>query len=199
MTTQPDEVDSGVDSEVDTSITGEPLEPSPGGAERGPERTSRRGAVVTGLLVVAMLVCVAGAGWTARSVRAERAQDRADTAALAAGRDAAVAFTSYDYQRLDDDLARVAAMSTGTFKQQFSDALAALTDAIKAAEGVSEGRIVYAGLKSRRGDVAVVLVAANASITNNSSTETSTRRYRLQITLNRASGSWLISDIAPVA
>jgi Mce-associated membrane protein len=151
--------------------------------------------------VLSLLVVIAAAGaiWTGVRVQHVRADHRADRQALAAGRTAATDFTSYDYTRLDKDLDRVTAMSTGTFRTQFTKALGALTQAIKQAKGVSVGQIGYAGLTRRNGDTAVVVAAVDATITNSSSTTPTTRRYRLQITLDHSSGSWLISDIAPVS
>jgi Mce-associated membrane protein len=159
-------------------------------------RSARVGIVVLAAVLVLALV---GAGWTGWKVRSEQHRDDAAASALAAGRDAAVAFTSYDYRHLDDDLDAVAAHSTGKFKDQFTKALGALTEAIKKAKGVSTGHVVYAGLVKHASDSAVVLAAVDASITNTASTKPTTRRYRLQITLERSSGSWLISNIAPVA
>jgi Mce-associated membrane protein len=150
------------------------------------------------VLVLLLVLAAAGAVWTGVQVRDVRAEHRADSAALAAGRTAATDFTSYDYRHLDDDLGRVTAMSTGTFREQFSKALGALTQAIQQAKGVSVGRITHAGLTRRTGDTAVVVAAVDATITNSSTTEPSIRRYRLQITLDHSTGSWLISDVTPV-
>lgn len=151
------------------------------------------------LLAVVTLALLAGAAWTAVDVRRERdAQDR-DAAALSAGREAAVAFTSYDYRHIDDDLDRVASRSTGDFRQQFTKALGALTAAIKKAHGVSRGEVTQAGLVRSSADTAVVMAAVDASITNRSTQGTSTRRYRLQVTLTLVDDAWLISDISPVA
>ncbi|MEZ0579431.1 hypothetical protein [Nocardioides sp. MH1] len=152
-------------------------------------------------LVVALvaLLLVAGAAWTAVAVRKEQqAQDRDDDA-LAAGREAAVAFTSYDYRHIDDDLDRVASRSTGDFRQQFTKALGALSAAIKKAHGVSLGEVSQAGIVRSTDDTAVVIAAVDATITNRSTQGESTRRYRLQITLNLVDDDWLISDISPVA
>jgi Mce-associated membrane protein len=174
---------------VEPAVEAEPVVPAP--VRSTPIR-------LIAVLVVVTALALAGALWTGGRVRAERSDHRADAAALAAGRTAATAFTSYDYRHLDTDLNRVAAMSTGTFRVQFTKALGALTQAIKQAQGVSAGQIGYAGLTRRTGDTAVVLAAVDATITNTASTTPSVRRYRLKITLDDSSGAWLISDISPV-
>ncbi|HEX4190018.1 MAG TPA: hypothetical protein VHZ06_03420 [Marmoricola sp.] len=159
---------------------------------------SRRSPWPVAMLVLVMLLAVAGAVVTGVKVHHLQADHRADRQALEVGRSAATEFTSYDYQHLDTDLGRVTDLSTGTFRKQFTAALGALTQAIKQAKGVSNGQIAYAGLTRRDGDTAVVVASVDATITNSSTTTPSIRRYRLQITLDHSTGSWLISDITPV-
>jgi Mce-associated membrane protein len=152
-------------------------------------------------LVTAILVAVllAGAAWTAKDVVDQRSDERLNASALAAGRDAAVAFTSYDYRHINQDLDRVTSESTGTFRQQFSKALGALTAAIKQAHGVSRGTVTQAGLVRSSAAAAVVIASVDAQITNSATRGVTLRRYRLQITLNRVAATWLIADIQPVA
>jgi len=177
----------------------EPPLPEPADSPRTgpPTRTGPRTWLVA-LIGVLAIAAVAGAIWTGLAVRGTQHDNAADRDALAAGRTAATAFTSYDYKQLDRDLDHVAAMSTGTFKKQFTDALGALTAAIKKAKGVSVGTVTYVGLQSRKDGNAVVIAAVDAAITNSSTPTASTRRYRLQISLDDASGAWLISAIKPV-
>jgi Mce-associated membrane protein len=168
--------------------------------EQATPRGRRPVLVVTAVLLVVLLIgSVVAAVLTGQAVQKRRHADAFEHAALAAGRDAAVAFTTYDYRHLDTDLSRVTERSTGTFRTQFTSALGALTEAIKQAHGVSTGHVAYAGLLRHSGQTAVVLAAVDASITNTATPKPSTRRYRLQITLDHSSGSWLISQIAPVA
>ena len=90
-------------------------------------------------------------------------------------------------------------MSTGDFREEFTRALGALTEAIEQAEGVSAGTVTQAGLLRIGPDSAVVAAAVDASVTNRQTEEPALRRYRLQITLARDGSDWLISDISPVA
>lgn len=178
-----------------TSLTSPPASP-PTSPPTMPSRGRRWLALLVAIVVLAL---VAGAVWTLLQVRDRRASSAADEAALDAGRQAAVAFTSYDHRHLDEDLGAVSDLATGKFREQFTAALGTLTQAIEKAKGVSVGRVTYAGLKERTDDEAVVLAAVDASITNRTNPKPSIRRYRLQITLTDESGDWLISDITPVA
>jgi Mce-associated membrane protein len=150
---------------------------------------------LAGLVVAAVL---AGAVLTVVQVRGRMADETADRSALEAGRQAAVSFTSYDYRHLDTDLNRVASRSTGRFRQQFTHALGALTEAIRKAKGVSKGVVQYAGLVSRQQDRAVVIAAVDAQVTNTATADPTQRRYRLRIVLDHSTGRWLISDVSPV-
>lgn len=154
--------------------------------------------MVVGLLALAAVLALTAAAWTGHQVRDEQQAHRAARGALEAGRSAAVEFTSYDYRHLDTDLDRVANRSTGAFRKQFTSALGTLTDAIKKAHGVSAGHVTYAGLVQHNDRSATVVAAVDASITNSATSGATTRRYRLKITLDHSSGSWLISQIAPV-
>lgn len=188
------------DEKDDPAVDESPLAEGPEPTEEADRRMSRPLVVLSAVVLVVLLIAsVTAAVLTGREVQERRHADAVGRSALAAGRDAAVAFTTYDYRRLDTDLSRVTERSTGTFRTQFTSALGALTEAIKQAHGVSSGHVVFAGLLRHSADSAVVVAAVDASITNSSTPQPSTRRYRLQITLDHSSGSWLISQIAPVA
>ncbi|MFC7495151.1 MULTISPECIES: hypothetical protein [unclassified Nocardioides] len=166
-----------------------------------PEETAppRRRHWLPLVAAVVVLAAVASAVWTGLEVRDERAADERGRAALAAGRVAATAFTSYDHRHIDEDLDRVAAISTGTFREEFTKALGALTGAIREAGGISRGEVTQIGVVRQTSRAAVVIAAVDATITNKATRTPSQRRYRLEITLTRVGDDWLISDISPVA
>lgn len=151
------------------------------------------------VMVVVVLAALGSAGWTLRSVQNERHHQDRDRVALAAAREAAAAFTSYDYRHIDEDLDRVAGQSTGEFRDQFTKALGALTAAIKKARGVSTGEVTQAGIVRISNTSAVIIASVDAQITNKDTKGPAMRRYRLQITLNRVDEDWLIANIEPVA
>ncbi|HWI42936.1 MAG TPA: hypothetical protein VNS81_04915 [Nocardioides sp.] len=186
--------DPELDMDTETSH-----DPPPSGTDAADRRPRWLRIALPILLVVVLVGALAAAAWTASAVRRERDADARDRAALAAGREAAVAFTSYDYRHIDHDLDRVSAMSTGKFRKEFTKALGALTEAIGKAHGVSQGEVTHAGVLRSHDDSAVVIAAVDATITNKESPTPSLRRYRLQITVTRSGGDWLISDIKPVA
>lgn len=162
------------------------------------------------VLALAVVVTVASAVFTVVQVRRHHDPVRSATpnasaahataqAALAAGRQAAVAFTSFDYHHLGKDLDRVTDHATGRFRDKFTKALGALEPAIRKAHGISAGHVVEAGLVRSTAATAVVIAAVDARVTNDASPTPGTRRYRLQITLVRIDGDWRTSQIEPVA
>lgn len=159
----------------------------------------RRRRLVPTLVGVVLLAAIAGAAWTGLEVRAERTSDRHARDAIAAGREAAVAFTSFDHRHIDEDLDRVSALSTGEFREEFTAALGTLTGAIRKAQGISEGEVTHLGIVRQAEESAVLIAAVDAMVTNKPSRRPTPRRYRLQITLTLDDDAWLISDITPVA
>lgn len=158
-----------------------------------------RRLLVPVLAAAVLLAAVAGAVWTGLDVREERAADQRAQDALATGREAAVAFTSFDHRHIDEDLDRISAMSTGEFREEFTAALGTLTGAIRKAQGVSEGEVTHLGIVRQSAESVVLIAAVDAMITNKPNRRPTPRRYRLQITLTLDDDAWLISDITPVA
>ncbi|HYG95301.1 MAG TPA: hypothetical protein VD859_17120 [Nocardioides sp.] len=174
-------------------------DPGDTGVEEVGAPAPRRRLLVPGLLAVALLAALAGAVWTGLEVQEERAADERARDALSAGREAAVAFTSYHHRRIEEDLDRVSAISTGEFREEFTAALGALTEAIQKADGVSEGEVTHLGIVRHADETVVLIAAVDATITNKQTERPSLRRYRLEITLTLDDDAWLISDITPVA
>lgn len=164
----------------------------------------RRDPPSTGGLIIAALAAAIGlalaavACLTLLSVQDERSATDREASALARSRDAAVAFASYDYRRIDADLKRLQVMSTGDFGKQFASALGALTGKITKVHGVSVGTVTQIGLLRSEETSAVAIAAVDASITNTELKGPSLRRYRLQITLTRDADTWLVSDVQAV-
>lgn len=162
------------------------------------------------VLALAVVATLASAAFTVVQVR--RHHDSSSTpsaasaastpagrrAALAAGRAAAVAFTSFDYRHLGRDTDWVIDHATGRFRDKFAKAVAELNPEIRKAHGISVGHVVEAGLERSTADTAVMIAAVDARVTNDASPTPGIRRYRLAITLVRVDGRWRTSQIQPV-
>ncbi len=187
------------DEHVDAPST-EPSEPV-ASAPVGPSRGRRllgwlrghRLAVGAALLIVALAV---GLVLTTLSLRQSRALDEARGSALQAGKDSAVALASYDYRSLDKDFGAVTSRSTPGFRDSFTQTSAALQKVLQQYNATAKSTIVAAGVTSATTDRAVVLVFLNQVATNtNQKAGPTTDQSRVEITLVRPDGTWLIDAV----
>lgn len=152
-------------------------------------------------LVAVLAVVVLGllAATVVTGVRLAHANSRADTrdAALAAARQEAVNFTTFDYRHLDRDLRTVMALSTGSFRSQFEKALGQVRTTIADQQTVSKGTVTAAGVESVDGARAVVIAAVDASVSSKGG-KPAVKHYRMRISLQRTGGHWLVSGLAGV-
>jgi Mce-associated membrane protein len=194
-----------------------PLAPPPAAAGGG-----TRGGLLAGLvafLVLALIVGVALAGLKLRDAREERADlageqdDREE--AVAAARSFAVLLTSYDYKQIDKDVAAVSAGAgdsarcekgadgkpiegaEGCFKAEYSVAGGAqFQKLVKDNKAVSKGEVRSAGVVSSSDGRVVVLLAVDQTVTNANRPAPRVDRNRIQFTLERIDGKWLVVDVA---
>ena len=168
---------------------------------RGPGRVSRglswlRGhvaAVVAALLVVALVVALA---LTTLALRHEKALDDARTSALQAGKESAVALSSYDYRTLDKDFGAVTSRSTPTFRDSFNQTSASLRKVLEQYDATATSTIVAAGVTSATEHRAVVLVFLDQKATNTNQTAgPTTDQSRIEVTLARSGSRWLIDGV----
>jgi Mce-associated membrane protein len=164
-----------------------------------PAGTARQLTRATALLLVVLLLALAAAVVAAVSVNARlqdlRADERRRQDILQAARQQGVNFTTLDYRSIDEDLDRVLASSTGTFRDEFQAGSQEVTDLVVANQTVSTGEVLEAGIVTADRDSARVLVVADSAVTNASDQELPTRHYRMQIDLVLQRGRWLTSGL----
>jgi Mce-associated membrane protein len=160
-----------------------------------------RTAVIALSVVVVLLAgaCVALAVTVSSNVRDRDALRDAREAAVAAARQEIVNLDSISYSTVDADMKRVLAGATGTFKTQFSRAQADLKSAFIAKKSVSTGTVLFAGIV--RGDMnsATVLVAADRTVKDSSTTQGAVAHDRWSVDLEKHGGRWLVATLEPVA
>jgi len=133
---------------------------------------------------------------------ATRAAHREDDI-TAAARKATLAFLDVDYRDMDPRVKKVLALSTGTFKKQYTDTSVNLTAAAREGQAVSSGSIRYIGITDQDADSAVVFVAADSTVTNLAMKQAKAkgqkvddkRYYRFQLNLTKVGGRWLLNDL----
>jgi Mce-associated membrane protein len=166
--------------------------------DRPPEglsAVSLRRRVAFAVLAVLTVAALIGIGVLAPRISTASARNDQRADILQAARQETVNFTTLDYRHLDRDLGRVVGGSTGAFRKQFRAGTKNLTQLVTANKAVAKGSVLDAGLVSSDSDSAVVLVVADSTVINTASPKGELRHYRLQLSLVRQQGHWLVSDL----
>ena len=150
------------------------------------------GALV--LLVVAAAVLWWWQAHQLSTLQAERAED--DAAVRAATLETST-WAHVDYRKADAYFAAVENGATGLFLDQFKASVPATRQLLAANKSVQVPTIPKDGaaLMERKGSTAKVLIAMDATVTNKATKKPQPRQYRLQVTLTRHDGRWLISNL----
>lgn len=186
-------VDSGASQ---PSASTEAAATPPAGPRRRPS-VSR--TVVSSVLAVVVVAAAIVLAFYANKASGRDATTDHRATALAAARQAAVNFTSYDYRHLDADYKRVRDGATGSFRDDFDKQSKVLAQLIKQSKAVAKGQAVDAAVVSATASDATVLVAVDDTITNSQAPKGVVKHYRLRIDLKRIDGQWRVADVQPVA
>lgn len=116
--------------------------------------------------------------------------------ALAAAKQDAVDFASYNYTTLAADFARARSHLTPDFAAKYDQISAQLREVIVQYRGESKATVLAAAVQSVAPKQAVVLLFVDQTITTNQSKTPRVDRNRMQLTMQRTKGGgWLISDL----
>lgn len=152
--------------------------------------------MVGGLAVVLVGLLVAiGLVWSSRG-DVDAGLSTAQREVAAAARAEAVAFLTVDHEDMDAVVDAVLAGATGDFAEQYAAQRDTLVSEAERTEATSTGEVVALGVGDLDDDSAIVLVAANSTVTNSGTgTEGQVRYYRLRLDLVREDGRWLTSAV----
>ena len=117
------------------------------------------------------------------------------TSAVAAAKAYAHDVATYSYLHLHRDFGRVESESTPSFRRSFirsSDSLAKVLVQYKA---TASAKVLAAGVSSISSTKAVVLLFVNQSVANSTQQGLSTDDSRIEVTLLRSGGRWLLQDL----
>ncbi|MEM6110663.1 Mce protein [Mycobacterium sp. 050272] len=180
-----DDYDAAVDDEVDdASEDAVPVK----------KRMSPVGlATVLGLVTVVSLGALAG--WFGfRIYQSHQAQEQRELLVRVA-RQGALNLTTVDWQHADADIQRILDSATGTFYDDFSNRSKPFIDVVKKAQSKSVGTITEAGLESRSGNEAQVLVAVSVKTSNLGAAEQDPRHWRMRISVQKVGNDTKISKV----
>lgn len=146
------------------------------------------------LALVGLLVATGLVGASTDEVDDSRTAAHRDVAAAA--RAEALAFLTVDHRDMDTLVDAVLEGATGEFAEQYAAQRDTLTSEAVRTEATSTPEVVALGVGDQDDDAATVLVAANSTVTNASTSgEGEVRYYRLRLELVREGGRWLTSDL----
>lgn len=117
---------------------------------------------------------------------------------LAAGRQIAVDFASYDYKHIDQDFGRVAAEATGDFKKQFVTQSAGIRPYVIKAKSVSTAQVASEGLVDVAPNTATVVIALDRTIKTSTAPNGQQAALGVEIDLVRQGNKWLASAVKPL-
>ncbi len=169
--------------------------------EPPPEREARRPrrpATMTVLVSIALLgtagLIAASAVMIRHHAVLTRQQHRA-AEFTAAARQIVVTLMSIDAARAKDDVQRIIDSSTGQFKSDFQTAADDFVKAAQKAKAATKTSVRAAAVDSMTSDTAVVLVAANTTLTDTTGAAGQPRSWRLSLKLVRDGGQIKMSSM----
>ena len=179
----------------DAPVTERPTDTA--GTGETPEKASRRASLpLVPVLAVLLVLLVAGcvALWVTRpGTSAVRTDDY--VGALQAARAGIVDVASFDYVTLDDDIDQIRNVTTGALKDESVDQLDQRRQQITDAQAVVNTTVVGAAVGEADEDSATVFAVIQSTQQTNASDQAQVQRYRVEISLQRVDGRWLLSGI----
>ena len=159
----------------------------------------RVAAVVTiaSLVVSIVMLCFAGALWWQH--RSAEANDARTAAILDAARSGVESMISITDTSAADDVQRVLDQSTGTFRSDFEARSQSFVTVVQEAKVTTNGSVTAVGVESESPGSAVVLVAAQSSVSNSAGAENETRSWRLRVTMTEDAGTYKMANVEFVA
>lgn len=170
--------------------------PTPASGPNRPDACRRRWQLSLVVLAAVALALLIVTGLAARTWWQDRQLTAARSEALSAARPAAVALASYDYRHLKADFATAESFTTGPFHDQYAKtattAVAALATKYHA---VVSARFLDAGVVTATPRQVTVVVFLDQTTRSNRIPAPRTDQDRLQLTMSRVHGRWLVSDL----
>jgi len=154
-----------------------------------------RNLVLSGL-AVALVVAAVLLALTQLSLNSDGSLNSSRTSALAAARSYAIDLASYNYKHLEQDFGKVLVESTPAFRQNFTQSSEALKTTLTRYDASATAKVVAAGLVSATTSRAVALIFLNQTVDNTLRKGKSTTESRVEITLLRSGGRWLIDQVS---
>lgn len=150
-----------------------------------------RSVLLLAALLVVLVVTAATFGYQAFSgyrLNTDRAE------ALAAARQAAANLTSFNFDSATSDTQRLSSIATPNFERSFAPNEAAFTQMLQASKLKVTGDVTGAGLYGYSDQETHALIAIKAQVQNAETPNAQERDYRMDLTMVRQNGRWLVDS-----
>lgn len=161
-----------------------------------PDARARRRFLVIGAVGLVVIVGLAVALVVTQLQLSDQNSLNADRAsAVAAAKVDANDVATYSYLHLHRDFGRVESESTPAFRRNFVRSSDSLSKVLVQYKATASAKVLAAGVSSINADTAVVLLFVNQSVANSTQQGASTDASRIEVTLVRGDGRWLLQDL----
>ncbi|HWU21722.1 MAG TPA: hypothetical protein VN088_09355, partial [Nocardioides sp.] len=158
-------------------------------------RRSRR-EIAAGVIAFALLAVTAWRGYVWWHLDRQQ-HDR--TAAISVASAEVTGLISINASTSQADIDTLLGRATADFKSQLGKQSERLRRALDSNKVAATGSVVSAGIASYGDDRATVIVAAAGTVKNKSTAAAQPRNYRLQVSLQKTGGTWLVSGLELVS
>jgi Mce-associated membrane protein len=117
------------------------------------------------------------------------------SSAVAAAKADANDVATYSYLHLHRDFGRVESESTPAFRRSFIRSSDSLSKVLVQYKATASAKVLAAGVSSISSTKAVVLLFVNQTVANSTQQGVSTDDSRIEVTLVRGDGRWLLQDL----
>ena len=175
-----------------------PAEPPMEATEGTPAKAGRRGradllVLVAGLVTLSLVLT---AGLLALRARGEDRVEQARTSALAAAEAHAVDLLSYDHRHLAKDFAQARKILTGSFADDYARTTESVVGpTAKDVKAVVTADVAASSVVRASQNRVVVLLFVNQTTTSTRLEGPKVDLNRVQLTLDRVDGEWLVSKV----
>ncbi|MBJ7479655.1 hypothetical protein ACIQYW_15685 [Rhodococcus erythropolis] len=151
------------------------------------------------VLVCAALILVGVGGTLLWSHHRSAAADTARVEVIGVAPMLVENLLSYNSDTVDDDLARAAEGASGTFQDSFAEFGSKTVAPQSKEQGIStKARVVDVGVRSVAADRAELLMFVDQITTSIARPAPASTSSRVEVTLDRVDGTWLVSAMIPV-
>lgn len=172
-------------------------------AEPAPDRSSGAAApagapgwaAAMALLLVLLIAGVTVAVSLLLQVRRADAASARRRAVVAAARAAVTDLTTADYRHPQRYLGRLRGDATGKFLSLLTNSATGFANVLAAGKVQTAGRVVAVGVQRAGPATAELTVVADVTVRNAQAPAGGRRVYRLRVSLIRAGGHWLVSNV----